>query len=401
MAELHVRTTSLLALCLCCCLLPGAFPQPSDGSQYPPYPRFNPSMAVIIAVLIAALFFMAFFSIYIRHCSEPLSSPSAVGNRRASAAAAASRGLDPAVVATFPTFVYANVKGLKLGKGALECAVCLNEFEDDETLRLIPKCDHVFHPDCIDAWLASHVTCPVCRANLVPHPGDPANSVTELVAELESRPTADHEVDGSGGSDLESGRLRPEASDQNPSVLAPDNAADDKTKPKNGSNSGSNLVNDGRLNRNRTRGSSRSSRRSRWLIFPRSHSTGHSLVQPGEDTERYTLRLPVEVRKRMLDRQLNRAMSMVLLPRGGSSRIGGSTRIVRDDSIGRGKHVRGASSRSDRWFFGIRTPQLFSRAASVRSPRVAAVSEERTTGSATQAEEAEGKANNDMSRPPV
>jgi E3 ubiquitin-protein ligase ATL6/9/15/31/42/55 len=34
--------------------------------------------------------------------------------------------------------------------------------------------------------------------------------------------------------------------------------------------------------------------------FPRSHSTGHSLVQPGEKTERYTLRLPEEVRKQII-----------------------------------------------------------------------------------------------------
>ncbi|KAF9604768.1 hypothetical protein IFM89_010309 [Coptis chinensis] len=78
--------------------------------------------------------------------------------------------------------MYSVVKGLKIGKGALECAVCLNEFEDDETLRLLPKCDHVFHPECIDAWLASHTTCPVCRANLTPdsnHPAADGNEVTE------------------------------------------------------------------------------------------------------------------------------------------------------------------------------------------------------------------------------
>ncbi|KAI7981957.1 RING-H2 finger protein ATL11 [Camellia lanceoleosa] len=68
--------------------------------------------------------------------------------------------------------MYLVVTGLKIGKGALECAVCLNEFKDIENLRLIPKCDHVFHPECIDAWLNSHVTCPVCRADLVPQPGE-------------------------------------------------------------------------------------------------------------------------------------------------------------------------------------------------------------------------------------
>ncbi|XP_072979153.1 E3 ubiquitin-protein ligase ATL31-like [Typha angustifolia] len=72
-------------------------------------------------------------------------------------------GLDPAVVDSFPAVAYAAVKGLK---GQLECAVCLSEFSDEEKLRLLPRCCHVFHPACIGAWLASHVTCPVCRANL-------------------------------------------------------------------------------------------------------------------------------------------------------------------------------------------------------------------------------------------
>ncbi|OIT26224.1 e3 ubiquitin-protein ligase atl6, partial [Nicotiana attenuata] len=64
-------------------------------------------------------------------------------------AAAATRGLDNLVLKTFPTFTYAEVKDHHIGKGALECDVCLNEFEDDETLCLIPKCDHVFHRECI------------------------------------------------------------------------------------------------------------------------------------------------------------------------------------------------------------------------------------------------------------
>ena len=41
----------------------------------------------------------------------------------------------------------ADVKAHKASKGALECVVCLSEFDDDETLRLLPKCSHVFHPD--------------------------------------------------------------------------------------------------------------------------------------------------------------------------------------------------------------------------------------------------------------
>ncbi|KFK44886.1 hypothetical protein AALP_AA1G315700 [Arabis alpina] len=81
-----------------------------------------------------------------------------------------SRGLEKDVIKSFPSFLYSQVKGLKIGKGGVECAICLNEFEDEETLRLMPPCSHAFHADCIDVWLSSRSTCPVCRANLIPKP---------------------------------------------------------------------------------------------------------------------------------------------------------------------------------------------------------------------------------------
>ncbi|KAJ1423070.1 Zinc finger, RING-type [Sesbania bispinosa] len=76
------------------------------------------------------------------------------------------RGLDPSVLEGFPTFLYASVKDLRKEKHSLECAICLLEFEDDSMLRFLTVCCHVFHQECIDLWLRSHKTCPVCRADL-------------------------------------------------------------------------------------------------------------------------------------------------------------------------------------------------------------------------------------------
>lgn len=51
---------------------------------------------------------------------------------------------------------------------AADCAVCLSELEDGEKVRALPGCGHVFHVDCVDAWLRSRTTCPVCRAEVRP-----------------------------------------------------------------------------------------------------------------------------------------------------------------------------------------------------------------------------------------
>uniref|UniRef100_J3KXL7 RING-type E3 ubiquitin transferase n=1 Tax=Oryza brachyantha TaxID=4533 RepID=J3KXL7_ORYBR len=31
-------------------------------------------------------------------------------------------------------------------------------------VRELPNCGHVFHVECVDAWLRSRTTCPLCRA---------------------------------------------------------------------------------------------------------------------------------------------------------------------------------------------------------------------------------------------
>ncbi|KAI3675834.1 hypothetical protein L1987_85430 [Smallanthus sonchifolius] len=48
-----------------------------------------------------------------------------------------------------------------------DCTVCLTEFEEDDTLRILPNCKHAFHMPCIDTWLRSHTNCPLCRAGIV------------------------------------------------------------------------------------------------------------------------------------------------------------------------------------------------------------------------------------------
>jgi len=86
----------------------------------------------------------------------------------------ASRGVDPELLRSLPVTVYhGSDKGQRY---AVECAVCLAELQDGEEARFLPRCGHGFHAECVDMWLASHTTCPLCRLtvskpdDVSPHP---------------------------------------------------------------------------------------------------------------------------------------------------------------------------------------------------------------------------------------
>jgi len=165
-------------------------PPPESSSN-----GFNPSMAIIIVVLIVACLVVAIFSMYIRRCTQgedtnraPSRSQSIHFFERPGEA------LERSIIDSLPIVSFSVVKTLKAGKEDLECAVCLEKFEDEESLRLLPKCSHVFHTECIDEWFKSHSTCPLCRTSLkvtveeinagVPAVGEVSRRILEAQEEL-------------------------------------------------------------------------------------------------------------------------------------------------------------------------------------------------------------------------
>lgn len=95
------------------------------------------------------------------------------------------RGLDEAIIRSIPIFRYKN-KGKQSRdldqRSYCECAVCLNEFQEEEKLRIIPDCSHVFHIDCIDIWLQNNANCPLCRTSVSARPT--AASAFDLEAQI-------------------------------------------------------------------------------------------------------------------------------------------------------------------------------------------------------------------------
>ncbi|KAM0016588.1 putative transcription factor C2H2 family [Helianthus debilis subsp. tardiflorus] len=91
-------------------------------------------------------------------------------------------GLDQGFIDALPVFSYGELMGLK---EPFDCAVCLCEFTQKDSLRLLPLCSHAFHMHCIDTWLLSNSTCPLCRGVLfapefsVENPGFEVNDSRE------------------------------------------------------------------------------------------------------------------------------------------------------------------------------------------------------------------------------
>ncbi|KAI3892250.1 hypothetical protein MKW92_046407 [Papaver armeniacum] len=149
--------------------------QPATDDYYgPPMPdmniSFRPSVAVVIGIL-AVMFALTFLLlIYAKFCHIAVSTnPVYVNNFRAhlddhalisTSRSARFSGIDKTLIESLPFFKFSALKGSKQG---LECSVCLSKFEDTEVLRLLPKCKHAFHINCVDQWLESHSSCPLCR----------------------------------------------------------------------------------------------------------------------------------------------------------------------------------------------------------------------------------------------
>ncbi|RLN43026.1 E3 ubiquitin-protein ligase EL5-like [Panicum miliaceum] len=70
-------------------------------------------------------------------------------------------GMDEAAIAALPR------REVAAGDPPADCAVCIAEVAAGEAARVLPRCGHAFHVECVDMWLRSHSTCPLCRCAVV------------------------------------------------------------------------------------------------------------------------------------------------------------------------------------------------------------------------------------------
>jgi E3 ubiquitin-protein ligase ATL4 len=107
------------------------------------------------------------------------------------------------LIDSLPLFTMASALAA-LPKSSPDCAVCLSPFTPDAELRLLPACRHAFHAACVDAWLRTTPSCPLCRAAVaLPHP-----SLSGMLAAVHQQQAPRRSRDRSGSFVVEIGTVR-------------------------------------------------------------------------------------------------------------------------------------------------------------------------------------------------
>ncbi|GJU41226.1 RING-H2 finger protein ATL63-like protein [Tanacetum coccineum] len=129
-------------------------------------------LLVILFVILLHLYARWFFSqVHLRSqtsFSRPYILGSRVHHRVTRTSTSTRRGLPSSVISSLPLFIY-KISPPFDSSCITECAICLSVFQEEEIGRKLPVCGHAFHVDCIDMWLHSHSTCPICRSTIFNH----------------------------------------------------------------------------------------------------------------------------------------------------------------------------------------------------------------------------------------
>ncbi|MED6216180.1 hypothetical protein PIB30_005059 [Stylosanthes scabra] len=75
------------------------------------------------------------------------------------------KGMAKSVILKFPSLKFKSKKMYNISS----CSICFQDFEEEELIRILPKCGHIFHLQCIDKWLIQQGSCPMCRTHVSNH----------------------------------------------------------------------------------------------------------------------------------------------------------------------------------------------------------------------------------------
>ncbi|KAH7438549.1 hypothetical protein KP509_04G019800 [Ceratopteris richardii] len=76
------------------------------------------------------------------------------------------KGASEASLEMLPKYLVTKDNSLDAHGDSISCAICLQELQQGEIVRNLPRCNHMFHMSCLDKWLVIHGSCPMCRQDI-------------------------------------------------------------------------------------------------------------------------------------------------------------------------------------------------------------------------------------------
>ena len=85
------------------------------------------------------------------------------------------RGASQETINGIPLATLDNTAIEELEENQKVCNICLEEFKEGDTMRKT-KCEHTFHQECLDRWLAQVASCPICKQEVEHNASEHATS---------------------------------------------------------------------------------------------------------------------------------------------------------------------------------------------------------------------------------
>lgn len=120
--------------------------------------EFHGKSIFYLLLLFSIILLIIFLFFYARWFCRYLPNPRAAAND-----SHAPQGVDANMYLGLPVVLYGV---LKKEKSVVECCICIGSFEEQDKVKVLPVCGHCFHSECVDKWLSTQSSCPICRADL-------------------------------------------------------------------------------------------------------------------------------------------------------------------------------------------------------------------------------------------
>ncbi|KAK4418520.1 putative RING-H2 finger protein ATL21C [Sesamum alatum] len=161
----NLELTWNVTTCKDCGSATGAANTTSVTKQKPVF-RIIALSFVIPALVIPALIIGISCCICMMRRDNPQANDSIRTSSGAGSSDTVTMGLDKSTIETYRKITIGESCRIE-GPNDVTCTICLAEYVPNDTIRLMPGCEHCFHVECIDKWLSMNSKCPVCRTSQV------------------------------------------------------------------------------------------------------------------------------------------------------------------------------------------------------------------------------------------